>query len=1140
MRVLKIAIFMLILIMSVGAVCAADVSSDDLMGNDNFDTLKTAQQIDNLNAAQDDIYMNDADSSESIKSESVNMTSDSVAVYSNAGKLGVGSDLTLANTSADEPVIGNTTTYVSVNNVTANYSGIVNIPFNITDSNGNPVSGGRALVTIYVGDTAISKFVEINDGVGVADFKISDLVELIEAKGLDISYIFNIIASTVNETNINRTQMREGLDDVYNSMSFDLYDLITGLNEIQNSFNVNVSSINEGLRDINGSFSINVSGIIDGYNDIIGAFTINISSIIPHLSNMSDIIADLSNISDDAASKLRDALNIIASGFEINLDGLSNITDSFSFNQSAVKDAIGDILNVSGIVYGIAYKIADIIEVLDLNFTDSQIDALENLSDSKKFNISAIALFVKDVLDTNNKTVSDLINAIGNVTDGFKLNVSDIIKSIDFNLTNVSDAISKIIDSVKINTTNILDSINSISISFNASKVIDGLFDVTGINATKIYNFIDAISDIMGGLTFNQSVISDGIKDISESFSLNASNAYVAALAILNEFSFNQTAAAAALGDIISEFDLRDTIQDTLLEVIDYLDVHLNLKQSFDLAKIFLSKELNLSAVADFVKNIMNTSNLNMKDIAAALSNVTNGFKINLSSIVDKIKDVNFNKSKVMTGFENLIKSVNFNDTRISDLLSDIANSASVNMSKAVSGFYKIFEGIGLNLSDIVSGLDKISLNFNMSDFSYLKDIFSVNTTAIRAGADKIADAFIINKTAISNGVKKISDAFFVNASSISDGLSKLTDSFTFNKSMAMNGLEKIVGGLKINVSDVISKLLASCQHNAKFAYLFAPGIYNISVIYGGSKVYAPSENFSAKLTVISNKPVSTAFENITVKNGNLKTVLVDSEGKAIANAPVSYKINGAEANATTDENGMILITVESNSLVEVNYLGGVESLPARMSINIENIVPLRSETTIKGNNFDQKAVDYYAGERGGYFRVQLFDKSGKALANKSVKIGFNAKVYNTTTDANGWAQLQINLAKAGTYTFAVGFLGDDDYLGAFEVYKITVTKKTTSISASDKSFKASAAKSYTVTLKTEKGASVDGKTYLGAGKIVKITVNGKTYSAKTNDKGQATFKLAISKKGTYNASIKYAGDNTYNSANKSVKITIN
>ncbi|WP_298523660.1 C1 family peptidase [uncultured Methanobrevibacter sp.] len=44
MRIFKIAIFLLILIMSVGAVCAANATSDDMLSDDNQDSLKTTQE----------------------------------------------------------------------------------------------------------------------------------------------------------------------------------------------------------------------------------------------------------------------------------------------------------------------------------------------------------------------------------------------------------------------------------------------------------------------------------------------------------------------------------------------------------------------------------------------------------------------------------------------------------------------------------------------------------------------------------------------------------------------------------------------------------------------------------------------------------------------------------------------------------------------------------------------------------------------------------------------------------------------------------------------------------------------------------------------------------------------------------------
>ena len=63
MKALKIMIVMLILIMSVGAVCAAESISDDAMGDDSKEILETVQEdittddsADILKTAQNDIY----------------------------------------------------------------------------------------------------------------------------------------------------------------------------------------------------------------------------------------------------------------------------------------------------------------------------------------------------------------------------------------------------------------------------------------------------------------------------------------------------------------------------------------------------------------------------------------------------------------------------------------------------------------------------------------------------------------------------------------------------------------------------------------------------------------------------------------------------------------------------------------------------------------------------------------------------------------------------------------------------------------------------------------------------------------------------------------------------------------------------
>ena len=158
----------------------------------------------------------------------------------------------------------------------------------------------------------------------------------------------------------------------------------------------------------------------------------------------------------------------------------------------------------------------------------------------------------------------------------------------------------------------------------------------------------------------------------------------------------------------------------------------------------------------------------------------------------------------------------------------------------------------------------------------------------------------------------------------------------------------------------------------------------------------------------------------------------------------------------------------------------------------------------------------------------------------KESQISVNGPVYDVVTDSLGRAGLQVNLASANVYTYALTFSGDDEYNPALIASsKLTVTKKTTSISAKDVSFKAKAkTKTVKVTLKTIKNP-YDGKTYLREGKKINLKIGKNTYTAKINNKGEAKFKIKLSKKGKYTGKLSFEGDATYEACNKNIKINI-
>jgi len=292
-------------------------------------------------------------------------------------------------------------------------------------------------------------------------------------------------------------------------------------------------------------------------------------------------------------------------------------------------------------------------------------------------------------------------------------------------------------------------------------------------------------------------------------------------------------------------------------------------------------------------------------------------------------------------------------------------------------------------------------------------------------------------------------------------------------------------------------------------------------------------------------EPKANATVELTTEDGSAVTVTVkDLDGNPIANATAVASINGEETNITTDSEGKATIPLAGNSTVKVSFTDPANNATTsnEMSVTVINnvtekiieVIPNRTETVIEFSNMTTKSVvTGVDGRIGEYFNVTLKDINGNPLANKTVGIGFNGKIYNKTTDANGHVELQINLKAAGRYTFAMAFTGDDNYTGSFEVALITVEAQTAKLTTASKTYKASAkTKQVSATFKSASGNPIPGIK-------VTFTVNGKTYTAKTNSKGVATVNVSLNKKGTYSFTAKTTATNAYASVSANAKLTI-
>ncbi|ADC47350.1 adhesin-like protein [Methanobrevibacter ruminantium M1] len=342
-------------------------------------------------------------------------------------------------------------------------------------------------------------------------------------------------------------------------------------------------------------------------------------------------------------------------------------------------------------------------------------------------------------------------------------------------------------------------------------------------------------------------------------------------------------------------------------------------------------------------------------------------------------------------------------------------------------------------------------------------------------------------------------------------------------------------------------------------------GNYTANAYYSGDS-NLNSSSASTKVVVKIVIPTKIIYKNMTTgpvaksdgRIGNYFCVkLVDGSNNALTGLPIKIGFNGKIYDRTTDSNGEARLQINlANADIytfAICYLGDDDHQAsfevAKIDVNKkypkpnsangnsngvpaqETISNTKLKTYIQYSNMTTKSVLKSDGRVGDYFEVKLLDNNKKAMANVPIKIGFNGKIYDRTTDSNGGAKLQINLLKPTTYTFAIAYLGDSKYQASFEVAKIVVKAQSPKLTAPKKTFKANAkTKSVSATLISERGKPM-------ASQSLKFTINGKTYTAKTNSNGVATVNISLNKKGTYSCTVKFAGVTGANA--KTTKTTI-
>jgi hypothetical protein len=297
-------------------------------------------------------------------------------------------------------------------------------------------------------------------------------------------------------------------------------------------------------------------------------------------------------------------------------------------------------------------------------------------------------------------------------------------------------------------------------------------------------------------------------------------------------------------------------------------------------------------------------------------------------------------------------------------------------------------------------------------------------------------------------------------------------------------------------------------------------GSYAVSVSYEGNSGYS-SSSISRKVKVLSSV-IGSDLTKYSGESAKYKATFWNGNS-VLANAKVTFKVNGKTYTKTTDKNGVASLNI---NLVAGKYKITISNPDTNEQVS-HKIVVKKDKTVLKS-----KSKSYSFVNHKGSFTVVLKSAHNKLLKNKKISFTYNNKTVTSKTNAKGKATITIPVLAKGTYKIKYKFKGTKSYYSKSGSAKLVVTNPTTKVSSSVVVMHYHDSANFKVKLTDAHGKAL-------ANKKVNIKINGKTTVCKTDSKGIAKISLKNLKPGSY--TVKYShstkGLKDYSHGSKWVKV---
>ncbi|MCF0226460.1 MAG: hypothetical protein HUK28_03980, partial [Methanobrevibacter sp.] len=233
--------------------------------------------------------------------------------------------------------------------------------------------------------------------------------------------------------------------------------------------------------------------------------------------------------------------------------------------------------------------------------------------------------------------------------------------------------------------------------------------------------------------------------------------------------------------------------------------------------------------------------------------------------------------------------------------------------------------------------------------------------------------------------------------------------------------------------------------------------------------------NVYVKPTIIGNNIVK-YFQN----NTHYTIQVLNKDGTVASGQKVSLNINGVFYYRTTDAEGFATLKINLNP---GTYIITVEHLTTNERIS--NSVTVLS--TIECDNL----VKYFKND--SQFLVKILDSQGNAAKDQKISININGIMYSRTTDSQGIAKLNINLAP-GDYIITVKY----NNLQVSKEIKVLPTIKSENIQMTPYN-----RKPFKITALDNNGNPLSGQ-------HIRFNINGVFYERTTQGDGSASLNINL------------------------------